>query len=327
VICVWFCLLFVSSVPLMQRRAAFDIGSGSTKLVVADVTAGRIEKVLFGKEYPVGFALDWKRSSENLLSEEVQQRGLEVLGILVQECEVLDVAPESRAAIATEVFRKALNGAAFLARVHEKLGLRVEVITQDDEAVLGFATAVALEGREDVIAWDSGGASFQITSRDSGLRTYLGTFGSGNTTAMLVQDIQGLDFSEHASPNPVSREQADALVKLLLDGLNEGVPWLRGQTVTAIGGPNSMFAVATECIGVDAYTLKEVESALADSLNRTDEELAVKHGGELREPTGLVCPKLALLVAVMQRCEIKEVSFKSAVGSCSGLLISSGRYV
>ena len=55
------------------RRAAFDIGSGATKLQVADVANGRVLKTLFGEERPVPFNGDVLRSADGNISEEIMQ--------------------------------------------------------------------------------------------------------------------------------------------------------------------------------------------------------------------------------------------------------------
>lgn len=104
-----------------MRRAAFDIGSGATKLVIADVANSMVRKQLFGKELPVPFGTAWKQSKDNSLSEEVQTRGLEALRGLIDECEKHDVPLFARCAIATEVFRKASNGQMYLERVKKHI--------------------------------------------------------------------------------------------------------------------------------------------------------------------------------------------------------------
>jgi len=100
----------------VQRRAAFDIGSGSTKLMIADVdveTGAISGPIVLGTERTVKFALDWKKNG--VLSDEVQEAGLKALHGL--RTEVLAAGCTAYAAVATEVFRKAPNGAAFLQRV------------------------------------------------------------------------------------------------------------------------------------------------------------------------------------------------------------------
>ena len=99
----------------VQRRAAFDIGSGATKLMIADVDveSGTIGTVVHSAERTVKYALDWKK--HGTLSEDVQAEGIKALHAL--RTEVMAAGCTAYTAIATEVFRKAPNGAAFLQRV------------------------------------------------------------------------------------------------------------------------------------------------------------------------------------------------------------------
>eukprot|EP00927_Polykrikos_kofoidii_P039175 TRINITY_DN33608_c0_g1_i1.p1 TRINITY_DN33608_c0_g1~~TRINITY_DN33608_c0_g1_i1.p1 ORF type:complete len:322 (-),score=74.01 TRINITY_DN33608_c0_g1_i1:40-1005(-) len=319
---------------MIVRSAAFDIGSGATKLMVADVALGppaRITKILFGKELPVQFAMAWKQSADGKFDCQIQEKGLAVLRRFLEECDRLEA--KERSAIATEVFRKAGNGGDYLRRVKEELGLDVSIVSQEDEGQLGFRTAVALQGRpeEEVLCWDSGGASFQITSIDPGggpLRSYLGTLGSGVCTCILVEEIQRLgSFAENRTPNPVQLEHAYALVERFRRDLASPVSWLQGGQVTAIGGINSMFCLTSELLGMQSYTYSDVERAIPLIVGQTDEELVAKWlQGDDRDPASACCPKVCLLLAVMQHCGIERVNFQLAIGSCPGLIISSDRY-
>jgi len=317
----------------MPRRAAFDIGSGATKLMVADVSGTQVEKVHFSQEVPVSFAIDWKKSTDGNLSEDIMAQGMAVLQQFMEICTSLSVPATARCAVATEVFRKAGNGEKYLASVKEEFGLVVEMVSQEMEAEIGFRTAAALETEkvDDLICWDSGGASFQITSQNPGggsLRSYVGAFGSGVTSAVLVEKIQGAAFAEKPTANPVSAAEADALISYLKEQLPPPAEWLSGKPVTAIGGPNSMFCVASEALGETVYALADLQRALQTVVGKTDAELATRPfcQGELREPAGLIVSKLCLLIAVMAHCSIAKVSFRLCTGSCPGLLISEERY-
>eukprot|EP00429_Kryptoperidinium_foliaceum_P005773 CAMPEP_0176023944 /NCGR_PEP_ID=MMETSP0120_2-20121206/11689_1 /TAXON_ID=160619 /ORGANISM="Kryptoperidinium foliaceum, Strain CCMP 1326" /LENGTH=318 /DNA_ID=CAMNT_0017357111 /DNA_START=38 /DNA_END=991 /DNA_ORIENTATION=- len=315
--------------PQSQRRAAFDIGSGATKLVVAEVVGSHVTTVLFGEERPVPFAIEWKKSADGRLSDAIQAQGLAVLRALLEVCRQHGVEITACRAVATEVFRKAANGGDFLQAVQSQLGLAVEVVSQEVEAELGFRTAVALQDAppQDIVCWDSGGASFQITSLDpagGSLRSWVGALGSGNTTAMLVEGVQGHAFAERATPNPVSATEAESLIAKLRSELLPVPDWLRGASVTAIGGPNSMFCVANEALHSRSYTVSEARRALVSVLDLPDAEMAAKPfcQGELKEPPGLIVPKVCLLVAVMEHAAMAAVHFCPSIGSCQGLLIS-----
>jgi hypothetical protein len=140
--------------PRFQRRASIDMGSGATKLMVADVDVrtNRIVRTLYGSERLCSYSLASKQTPDGSLTDEVMEIGMRVLLELRRIARDLmapgslppdtAVVPEI-AAIATEVFRKAPNGAAFLARVHAETGIRVHPVTQSMEAELGFLTAAA----------------------------------------------------------------------------------------------------------------------------------------------------------------------------------------
>eukprot|EP00908_Phaeocystis_cordata_P008216 Transcript_1888.p1 GENE.Transcript_1888~~Transcript_1888.p1 ORF type:complete len:482 (+),score=103.60 Transcript_1888:119-1564(+) len=238
----------------VQRRAAFDIGSGATKLMIADVDveSGTIGTVVHSAERTVKYALDWKK--HGALSEDVQAEGIKALHAL--RTEVMAAGCTAYTAIATEVFRKAPNGAAFLSRVRAELGLEVELLTQEEEARLGFRTAVALgrRGAAATVAWDSGGASFQFSSEGAAassagapLRAYVGALGSSVATAAMIEQVQGASLDTTPTPNPVAAEEAHRLVAHCRAQLPPPPPWLRGcALVTAIGGRNSIFRCAEQ---------------------------------------------------------------------------------
>ena len=131
----------------MIRRAAFDIGSGSTKLQCCECELSRhpsgqdkvvILRTLFGVEKPVPFGSDLMRSRDGCLSSSIQDSGITIFLELKREAEKLGATEFS--AIATEVFRRAANGKAYLAKILD-LGVPVAMLSQKEEALLGYTSA------------------------------------------------------------------------------------------------------------------------------------------------------------------------------------------
>ena len=316
---------------LVQRRAAFDIGSGATKLMIADVDVetGQLGDTVHASERTVKYALDWK--THGVLSDAVQAEGIKVLHAL--RTEVLASGCTAYTAVATEVFRKAPNGAAFLQRVRAELGLEIALVSQQEEAQIGFLTAVAVgrRGRAATLAWDSGGGSFQFSCEatsvgeagaPSGLRTYVGALGASVATAAMIEHVQKRSLAETASPNPVSPEEAQQLVAHCRAQLETPPPWLRGAALaTAIGGANSIFrcveqvthdlnpaaAAAAGAVGGGGalpgrFGAAAVRAALEACCGMTDAALTEKGHVE----AAMVVPKLCLLLAVLEACELRE---------------------
>jgi hypothetical protein len=344
------------------RRGAFDIGSGATKLQVSDVdvAAGTINQTYFGQERPVPFGADWLKSSDGCLSAEMQNRGINTLKDLLAIGEQHGV--EAYSAIATEVFRKASNGAEFLDRVRD-LGVKVTIVSQELEAELGYATALAVSGSSPsagCIAWDSGGASFQITTRphpedrkSHEMLMYMGALGSGIATAELVEGLRGFKLADVSTPNPVSLSEADALVESLKRKLTDVPQWLQGANeVIAIGGPNSIFRLACDVLTVlkmdtmdssvkvlcgsggesdpnyvHSFTADDVRRAVEECVDKSDEYLQRRFiDFEHADPPTIIVPKLCLLYAVMSHTGIRRVRAMSAIGSCGGLLITESQW-
>lgn len=359
--------IFLKSITTaMTRRAAFDIGSGATKLIVADVGLGItsvISNVYFGQERPCAYGADWLRSSDGSLSISVQNEGRKTFSDLKKIAE--DLGAKSFTAIATEVFRKASNGQEYINGLSHEMGVPIRIVTQEEEAQLGYATGLALKQVNDptnssCLVWDSGGASFQITYGDPNimatpLQHYVGAFGSGISMKILVETVQKQCLKDIKTPNPISSDDANALIENLLELLPRDIPdWLRNaKSVTAIGGLNSVFFLASTIISslasskdnrdkeeiasgnlhnikssefeqdlITSYTATEVRNAITHCINKDDSQLVQFMSHAHADPPSLIVPKLALLLSVMLHTGIERVDFVEAIGSCPGVLIS-----
>ena len=85
---------------------------------------------------------------------------------------------DSSTGVATAAFRKASNGAKFLHRVRDEIGIKIFIISQEQEATMGFLTACATSSSElmaqEIVSWDSGGGSFQLAGQwENSLQTWL----------------------------------------------------------------------------------------------------------------------------------------------------------
>ena len=323
--------------PRTLRRAAFDIGSGMSKMQVSDIdlATGRVLATQFAEEREVLFAADWKASGQaSELSEAIRARGLGVLGDLRAIAEELG-ATEMRG-VATEVFRKASNGSAYLAQVELQLGLNAEVIAQTEEARLGWLTAVAgLEEGVDsskVVAWDSGGGSFQVSARPDGdeVVCFNGSWGSTVATECLMTKVQKVAYAGgESSPNPVSMAHAQELIVAIKATMEPAPGWLgelleSGQVV-GIGGETCIFRLASEVsgllapraggLGTVSLSREAVAAAIDSAVEKTDAEL----GAFMQHQ--MVVPKLCLTFAVMEHLEIASLKYQPANGSCAGLLV------
>ncbi|MEQ9324761.1 MAG: hypothetical protein RIF41_36685 [Polyangiaceae bacterium] len=206
------------------RRAAYDIGSATTKMKVAvvDRCSGSVVRTLASAEEAVFYRRDILRRPARL-RDETMERGLRALRRLH------DLAgryqPQEQYGVATAAFRTAENGSRFLERVHRSLGLSVVIITQTEESRLGFLAAVAatrIEPRRAVV-WDVGGGSMELTSLDDQGRmtTYDGDLASGQMERYLL-DLEGK--APMVSPNPLDESQVERGIAYATEHAQQSVP-------------------------------------------------------------------------------------------------------
>jgi exopolyphosphatase/guanosine-5'-triphosphate,3'-diphosphate pyrophosphatase len=138
------------------RRAAIDIGTNSVRLLVADVTEGRINPVLQRIEITrLGEGL----AQSPLLAPQAIGRTVRAVRELVACAEQLGAT--SLVVIGTSALREAQNRATL---ERDLRPLRIRVLTGEQEAELGFLGALAglPEARGRILVIDVGGGSTEL---------------------------------------------------------------------------------------------------------------------------------------------------------------------
>ena len=139
--------------------AALDLGTNNCRLLVARPTGDGFRVIdAFSRVVRLGEGL----SQTGSLSEAAIARTLEALRVCRDKMAARDV---SRARlIATEACRSAENGAEFLERVREQIGLKLEIVDRETEAALAVAGCGELADREaeSIVLFDIGGGSSEI---------------------------------------------------------------------------------------------------------------------------------------------------------------------
>lgn len=303
-------------------RAAFDLGSGKFKMVVADVTGKKVD-LKFSKMIDVKLAEDFASSPHGMLSEKIQTEALSALQVLKQDAE--KYGAQSFSGITTAIFRKAKNGAEVFERLKNESGVHLQLISQEKEGIIGFNTACVLSpdlNEEDVISWDSGNASFQITAKeDDKYLVYEGPLGSGLTAQAFLEEVRGIPYSKDDPINPVSLSECEALCEVIKQKIDLPL-WLEKKLsadkakVVAIGDSESIFAIASKVAKTNEFSRKDVRQVIEKLAGLGNNELAKFR----KSPEKVMC-QVVLLYAVMDKFGIENVIFKESAGSTLGLLI------
>jgi exopolyphosphatase/guanosine-5'-triphosphate,3'-diphosphate pyrophosphatase len=143
-----------------MRVAAVDLGTNSTRLLVADVDGGRVEEVARQSEITrLGEGVDERRKLLPLPVARVRN----VLSDYRRESERLGA--ERVLTIGTSAVRDAENGEAFLGEIEWSYGFVTRLVTGEEEAELtmrGVATGRPLD--EGTLVLDVGGGSTELTT-------------------------------------------------------------------------------------------------------------------------------------------------------------------
>jgi exopolyphosphatase/guanosine-5'-triphosphate,3'-diphosphate pyrophosphatase len=144
---------------MTQRRAAIDIGTVSTRLLIADVEDDALTEVVRHTRIThLGQGL----SQTGHLSPEGRDNVAEVIAGFLAESR--DLGVERYTAFATSAMRDASDGAEFVERL-DSIGLRPEIISGSREALLSFRGASwGLCSDDMMLVIDLGGGSTELIS-------------------------------------------------------------------------------------------------------------------------------------------------------------------
>jgi exopolyphosphatase/guanosine-5'-triphosphate,3'-diphosphate pyrophosphatase len=141
-----------------NRVAVIDIGTNSTRLLIADVAQGRVSVVERRSQVTrLGRGVDLSGQ----LSSEAIEAACEAISDYVALCQ--EAAVELIEPIATSAVRDAINGDAFIAELRERFALSARVLPGEEEARLTYlgATVDRLPA-EPTLVIDIGGGSTEL---------------------------------------------------------------------------------------------------------------------------------------------------------------------
>lgn len=291
----------------------FDIGSGSTKMLVAkvDFCEHKILEVLYTDSKPVPFNEDLERSKDEKLSAEIIERGLKTLTELTAKGRTYK--PKKTYGVATSVFRKAHNGIDVIKGYAKKLNLRLEVISQIDEAMLGFISVRSFTNEKKIVVWDIGGGSMQMWSQHENKKpeTYLGDLASVTFKNMVIEAVELKNPDSVTTPNPIGdkREQiiafARAYAKIHVPADLKMA--IRERTMIGVGGVHSQSIKKQLNLNDDHlfYTVDDLEKAGKAQSEKSDKDLT----GDYRATD---VTNLLLVQGFMEGLGIKEVKIINA---------------
>ena len=285
------------------RVAVVDIGTNSTRLLVADVADERVQEVERRTRVTrLGRGVDLSGQ----LSTEAIGSVCDVVGEYVALYE--ELGAESVSAIATSAVRDASNGSAFIAELRERFALSARVLDGEEEARLSYRGATAERPpTEPTVVIDIGGGSTELI---------VGT-GSEVTFHASLQVGVVRHTERHLPSDPPTAAELEALADDVLSALESELgtdPDAYAERGIAVAGtPTSLAAIDLELEPYDPERVHGHRLPLA-SIQRMLSRLASIPMAERREIRGLhpdraptIVAGVVILVEVMRAFGLEEI--------------------
>jgi exopolyphosphatase/guanosine-5'-triphosphate,3'-diphosphate pyrophosphatase len=304
-----------------ERVAAIDIGSNSIRQIVADVAPdGNIRVVDEMKAAPrLGAGLD----DAGRLSDAAMERATEALGRMATLARQLGATRIE--VVATSAVRDAANAREFLGRVHQAARLKVRILNGEDEARLGFRSALAHfdlgGGRAAVV--DIGGGSLELALSAAGL-----------VDRLVSLPFGALRMTERFLTPDCNRKKVRKLRKHVRKELRLHLPareWRSAYVIGSGGTFTNLAGMALYRQGITGFptvhgtTVSRVElEHILDALQgmSLDERLSVP--GLNAGRADIIVGGLAVVAEVMARLDTPQLVV-SAYGIREGILLENAR--
>jgi len=287
------------------RVAVIDLGTNSTRLMVADISAEEevLELVRETRVTRLGRGVD--------LSAKLSDEGIEAVCAAVADymATIHPLEPDSVVAVATSAVRDASNGEAFLAELRERFAISPRVIDGETEARLTFAGATA--GRDDrdgcILVADIGGGSTELVT---GCKRRV-EFWTSMQAGVVRQTERHIS---HDPPQAAELEElADEVGGMVVDEISTSSPPQPDIGIAVAGTPTSLAAME---LGIDPYdaTLVHGHRLTMAAIQRTLSKLASVSIAERFRLPGLqperaptIVAGVVILIQVMRAFGLDEI--------------------
>ena len=219
-----------------MRVAVVDIGTNSTRLLIADVASdGALEEL---HRESVVTRLGAKVDATGCLQQDAMQR---VFDTLARFRDLIDgLGATATTAVLTSAVRDAANGPEFMAAVRERHDLEARTIGGDEEAELTFAGATSerADTGEELLVVDIGGGSTEfVTGRHGTVDFHV------STQAGVVRQTE-----RHIAHDPPRGAEIDSLREEVAEIIRDNVP---AEHRGRVGQGIAVAGTATSCASIE----------------------------------------------------------------------------
>ncbi|MCK9308855.1 MAG: exopolyphosphatase [Candidatus Cloacimonetes bacterium] len=231
------------SPKIASRIAAFDFGSNALKCLIAEQYSHKFTELA---EYRIQNRLGAALDTNGYLGEAALQATISAATELMQHCRDMQVT--KFLAVGTEALRRAKNSSELIQRLEQANGLRLKVISVEEEAELSWRGIIsALENpKADILLIDSGGASTELIFGKKGEIQHTHSIPLGAVTLT----------NGHVHSDPISAADFSALQ----DAIKRGIDKQDWQGKLILGNGGGVTACAKVAIGKPLTVLAKLDN-------------------------------------------------------------------
>ena len=280
----------------MKKYAAIDIGTNSLRLLLAQI---RGNKFTYRKKELAPTRIGESVDEEGYISPEGMARNLKALELFVNKAR--DYGAGKIMAIGTSGLRDAKNAEDFVKKAHDRLGIKIKILSGQEEAQLGYrGVCLALKEAGRVLLVDIGGGSTEFI---------LGQ--AGQLQEAYSEDIGAVRITERVG------EDYERLYSLVENNMGARLGQLKDkriEEVIAIGGTiNRLAAIDQELETYDqdkihnyCLTLASIRTIKKRLSGMTLEERKQVKGLQA-ERADIIIGGIAILLCIMEGLSIKKI--------------------
>lgn len=202
--------------------AVIDIGSNSGRVVVVRREADVHLHVLSQERVPLGLAR--ALGDDGAIDDDALERTVAAVRDFVALA--TRAGAQRIVGASTYAVRVATNGQALVSVVEEQTGVRLRILSADEEAALSFRGAIHGLDADDGVAIDVGGGSLEVTS-------FRGRLPVATTSLPFGSVVATARFLRNDPPKPDELEELRAALR---DALPDIRPARRNEVLVATGG-------------------------------------------------------------------------------------------
>lgn len=221
-----------------MRTAVIDIGTNSTRLLVADVEDGEVNDV---ERRTIVTSLGQGVDTTGRLAGEAMER---VTAAIAEYRRIIDELGAGRVvAVATSAMRDSENGPAFRRLLQERFDVDARTISGDEEARLTFlgATAGRRDGAQAVVIDIGGGSTEYVLGRPGQAPSF--------HTSTQMGSVRHTERYLHGDP-PTGAELAQ-----LAGAVRETVPDIQAERAIAVAGTATSLAAINGAEELHGYVM------------------------------------------------------------------------